>query len=1133
MSQETISLFVPSEVFEIRAEVSPSDALTELEQLVLRAISEGVEHFDTLKAIFGLPERPLLDLLLDLFHAGHIELDHATSTIHISAAAKSKDFEELTSGKVTQQKLFVMRELVSGHLMPVQPRPLRLTDSHTAPQAGHLVRGVFPESARDELLSVVTRMVRKTPAGREQVLRNAFPAGDLETGRSTQTHFRFLQVYARVTRHPDLDDLVFQIVEPSTLPTKLRAAMARQLGEMGREMPDEIFFKQLRVSITARRGAVEDSLPAALERLRTRVSSLSETDPGVMRERHQSCEDAAADVREFVSEEIERRADVHVLAGADEINASIVEQIRNARHQVVLVCPFVHRDGYLRLRATLKQLLDERPVQIFVLWGIGPDDTIDARFARGLDELKKAAKRGSLYYAKVSARTHAKLVIRDGDMALIGSWNFLSHLGAPKAEVAVLIRSGEGQVSQTVLEYLQWVREIYPDFTQGSAIYCSAHHLGRSEAAHGSDPLAEADASGVRIPDSPDAPVIPPSADHRSPEVVSLVNLWRLDWEKYAANLGGVVGASQTACRRVLNEEHRHLLWSALKNAEYRLLISSDQVTSDVVEPRFLQTLERRLREGRLTVTFVCQRLSEPARQALHPLLAQYRNVFTVVEADSHAKVLIWDDEAVVSSFNFLSFEGVYTGASRRRIRSEIGVHLSGEGIADLVLSAVGVQVPRVAGALPTNTSRRNPPTDDATGPPSELVLPDRHKFSVAVPPLQQLLLDLEAARGRVEERARLFAEFFSHADEASDTPWEALELLQAAGLPHPDLEIAIAACLRDRSRRRTDRHRPWLRILAEGAWNRRLFFDAAAMIAALGDAHRGESLPCLSVAELAALHETGVAFSTRLAETKGTFLTLARADAECVALIALRALAEEGEGVAGELLVSVTTALRPPLRALVDPVISYWKKHGHALPLEDVRALLDWRDTAAAAEEARVEVLAMFKRAADASSDLEIVRGTVGEIFGQGKPLAALLAAAESRDPRLAQRCLTAALGTEADALDQMVDAAVERAQGPGAKLISHRRRNLLSRIEQLVRATRDWIEESAPPPPLGSRFLLEASTSVAEEWRRAEPAVRELVSESETAKTPQAPLLRALLERTAPLMRLQRGEQFDEHRF
>ena len=75
------------------------------------------------------------------------------------------------------------------------------------------------------------------------------------------------------------------------------------------------------------------------------------------------------------------------------------------------------------------------------------------------------------------------------------------------------------------------------------------------------------------------------------------------------------------------------------------------------------------------------------------------QRVLNFVRTDVHAKVLVADDRACITSFNFLSFEGVGRG---RRVRRELGVRVFKDGFADDVVNALLLQQP-----APTENDRK------------------------------------------------------------------------------------------------------------------------------------------------------------------------------------------------------------------------------------------------------------------------------------------------------------------------------------------------------------------------------------------------------------------------------------------
>ena len=123
--------------------------------------------------------------------------------------------------------------------------------------------------------------------------------------------------------------------------------------------------------------------------------------------------------------------------------------------------------------------------------------------------------------------------------------------------------------------------------------------------------------------------------------------------------------------------DHPDLLRQAISRASTRLLILSPWITPAVVDDAFLLALEGRCRGGlpiHIGYGIAPEDPSDPddnaAIRSLTSLSDLYGNFSFSRLGDTHAKVLIWDDNWVCTSFNWLSFRG----DSRRKYRQEEGV---------------------------------------------------------------------------------------------------------------------------------------------------------------------------------------------------------------------------------------------------------------------------------------------------------------------------------------------------------------------------------------------------------------------------------------------------------------------------
>lgn len=118
------------------------------------------------------------------------------------------------------------------------------------------------------------------------------------------------------------------------------------------------------------------------------------------------------------------------------------------------------------------------------------------------------------------------------------------------------------------------------------------------------------------------------------------------------------------AVRSVSVFEHADLLAEAVSGASKRLMIISPWVRSAVVNTDFVGQLERRLRAG-VEVTIAHgygdddSGSDDYALKRLRNLASRFAGKFDLARLkNTHAKILIFDDSWVNTSFNWLSFRG-------------------------------------------------------------------------------------------------------------------------------------------------------------------------------------------------------------------------------------------------------------------------------------------------------------------------------------------------------------------------------------------------------------------------------------------------------------------------------------------
>lgn len=145
--------------------------------------------------------------------------------------------------------------------------------------------------------------------------------------------------------------------------------------------------------------------------------------------------------------------------------------------------------------------------------------------------------------------------------------------------------------------------------------------------------------------------------------------------------------APETEIRAVAVYEHPELLSDALMRAKKRILIVSPWVKNAVVDTEFMRKLELCLkRKIKVCIAYGIRKGGDDsdsdtnALKRLGNLEKRYPDHFSLVRLKStHAKILIYDDVWISTSFNWLSFQG----SRDRTYRMEEGTLVRGNGIVD------------------------------------------------------------------------------------------------------------------------------------------------------------------------------------------------------------------------------------------------------------------------------------------------------------------------------------------------------------------------------------------------------------------------------------------------------------------
>jgi len=361
----------------------------------------------------------------------------------------------------------------------------------------------------------------------------------------------------------------------------------------------------------------------------------------------------------------------HVVSGtARAFLDAAFEALRDAKQQVLLCCPWVRKLGRSsELQAALKDAV-RRGITVVLVWGIdrSPAPDVDPAW-NFLRELERDARQqdGALLFAARGAESHAKLIVADMTWGLVSSCNFLnSDPDRNTKEVGVRISSSGGAVPLPLQAMLSWARRLLPDYRIRERCLDAPLLFGMTE---------------VRLAPPLGLTVLPPQTD------LGAIGLqaWTAAWERRRSEFEAMRGPARLAVLPITDARHREILIDAVSRAQARIGIASHQVTIHGFSESLLEALlaaRTRAVDVRILHDVNAGASMDPAaRERLERLAASGASVTAL---DSHAKFLVCDDWALVSSHNFLSLDpGV-------RSAHELGVQIFAHASVDALWNLCG-----------------------------------------------------------------------------------------------------------------------------------------------------------------------------------------------------------------------------------------------------------------------------------------------------------------------------------------------------------------------------------------------------------------------------------------------------------
>lgn len=714
----TVLVRIPCKRFGVRVTLGQTEGLSTFEAFTLRLIAGGVSSVERLAAELTLPLGVVLDTCVDLLRAGYIFLDHTVSAVKVTEVVLDEMGDPLTPNSGWALRLApaaapssctydLLQDLVSGAVFPSVAGLSAQGEALLAPE--DLSLGEVTDIQKPQLLAAAARLLKKVAEKRDErdpsrpspLSRRGMRVTDVAIvghGVGETTAASPASIVVEVARRRGGDDERPNLVVsgPPELDGSVRRGLASRLMAMwddGIARERGQFFERLAQRLTSAETIGTEAVgvqaldPAGLAaEFQAVVEALEDIDlnaADVVMARHQQLFELERRVTANLNEAQALQADISLVINASEHHKLLLSALREAKNQVVLVSPWV---GQLERNKGLQDaLVDavERGVRVHIVWGVDRGTTLEAQFGPASQELiqflaPREHRVGGLFVAARPAGVHAKLIVCDTEWAVVSSCNVLNSsdnrrefelgvkirplqdvaAGRPADEYSAAIWSAADHRSlaaAAVCECLRFARGILPDYILRALI--------------SDDPTLD----GRRLL----APPVEIGGEIENPDYPAI---WLATLQRRAQAVNERVESLSPFAQPVIDGQHREFFVSALQTARRRIVVSSKDLGIGLLGGTVADLVLEACGRG-VAVKIVHAGHAEwsDELQRRKDELEQAGVVFMV--RDVHAKVLVCDEWAIVSSFNFLSFAGYYD--MHRRARHELGIRIVGGKFAD------------------------------------------------------------------------------------------------------------------------------------------------------------------------------------------------------------------------------------------------------------------------------------------------------------------------------------------------------------------------------------------------------------------------------------------------------------------
>lgn len=662
----TVDALLPCRLFDVEVSLGAHDGLSVLEQFLLRAIATETSTIDGLATAFALPQRLVLDTVIDLLGRGLVDvMGDGRLEAHASVVEAMGDpaqptadwFKCFQSASLPEpQVLYLIQDLVAGEVF----RATRFPRTERTGLPAMPENALVPEIAdipRATLLAAVTHALRDkggadaTMGGLKGDLPRMPPGvrvlevHPLRAGPSSHIDFRRAMLPVQIVGEDRGEDQPprIAVTSPLTVPRWVRKSIASALDSLwhqGYGRGSGQFFDKLASRLTQLPTSDRDMLATPSDVLRRFQDAFSSGD--TPEEQHIRRAAACDQARPALEHLAGHACHARIIQGtARTFREQAIAALKSAKQQVVLACPWLRELGRAAdLQEAVRHAL-QRGINVVLVWGIDSkaQDASDVLAFLSRTETESRGGPGALVLANRGAQSHAKAIVQDLDVVTVCSANFLNASATKRVrEVGVqILLDGSDRVSLPAQAVLVGLRRLIPDYVVQARCLQAPLAFGREEA-------TAAFALGPTI--------LPPRLD-----IGELgVHPWQVAWDATRDQLVAAAESARTAAEPVFDAQHREFfVWAAATGAR-RIGVATHRVSPHGLSHQITDHLLAALARGaEVRLSYDSDEANEMdsiARARVERLCAAGAHTQTL---PTHAKFLVCDDWAIVSSYNFLS----------------------------------------------------------------------------------------------------------------------------------------------------------------------------------------------------------------------------------------------------------------------------------------------------------------------------------------------------------------------------------------------------------------------------------------------------------------------------------------------